>query len=212
MPPSLTWHGPDESADFVALAPGDMGELGDTGPTAIAEGLANAGLRVGRFPFPPSTYPRSVPQALVDGAARDALLASALREVVAYRRPEQRLVLAGLSRGARVSCSLVGDLGAAGLLGFAYPFHPRQDPDVGDRVEALARLPAPALICQGTRDTHGNRQQIRGYRLPPHIRFHWLEDANHALHPRPRSGFTQAQQLADAVLVAAAFIRSLPTR
>ncbi len=207
MLPHLTWHGPEDSAELVVLAPGDMGELSDTGPTAIAEGLANAGVRVARFPFPPLRDPRILAD---DATARDALLATAIREVVEYRRPQQRLVLAGVSRGARVSGSLVDTLGAAGLLAFAYPFHPRQDPDVGDRVEALSCLRVPALICQGTRDSHGNRQQVRGYRLPPHIRVYWLEDANHALHPRARSGHTQAQQLAEATVVAAAFIRSLP--
>ena len=67
----------------------------------------------------------------------------------------------------------------------------------------------PVLLCQGTRDAHGNQQQVIGYRLPPHIRVHWLLDANHALCPRPSSGHRQKDQLADAASVAAAFIRGL---
>lgn len=196
------WHGPKESPHLVVLAPGDQGQLTDPAPTAIAEGLAQAGVRVVRFGFPPCEE--------TDGALRDALLAEHIRAAAALRAPHQRLVLAGLSRGARVSGALVGELGAAGLLAFAYPFHPRQDPDPGGRDEALAALPVPALVCQGTRDTHGNQQQVRGYRLPDPIQLHWLQDANHALEPRVRSGHTQAAQLAEAVAVAAAFIRGLP--
>jgi uncharacterized protein len=196
------WHGPEHSAHLVVLAPGDQGRLEDSAPTAIAKGLAGADLRVVRFAFPPCDDD--------DGPVRDALLATHIREVAALRAPHQRLVLGGLSRGARVSASLVAELSATCLLGFAYPFHARHDPDPGGRPEALASLPVPALICQGTRDSHGNQQQVRGYKLPEHIRVHWLQDANHALHPRARSGHTQAGQLAEATGVAADFIRALP--
>ncbi|MDP6947059.1 MAG: hypothetical protein QF464_23115, partial [Myxococcota bacterium] len=166
-----------------------------------AEGLAAAGIRVLRFAFPPCDEP--------DGALRDALLETHIREAAGERASHQALVLAGLSRGARVSASLVEPLGAVGLVGFAYPFHGRQDPHPRGRAEALGRVSVPVLICQGTRDSHGNQQQVRGYRLPPHIRLHWLVDANHALHPRARSGHTQASQLADATALAAAFIQGL---
>lgn len=195
------WHGPEHSPHFLVLAPGDQGRLEDTAPTAIADGLGEAGVRVVRFPFPPCDAE--------DGATRDGLLATQIREASSLRGPTQRLILAGLSRGARVSASLAGALGAAGVVGFAYPFHPRHDPDPGTRVEDLIQVPVPMLICQGTRDSHGNAQQIRGYRLPPQLQLHWLEDANHALHPRPRSGQTQAPQLAEAVGVVVTFIERL---
>jgi predicted alpha/beta-hydrolase family hydrolase len=195
------WHGPEHSLHLVVLAPGDQGRLQDAAPTAIAAGLASEGLRVVRFAFPPCD--------VKDGAERDALLAEHIRGAAALRGPQQRLVLAGLSRGARVSATLIDELDAVGLLGFAYPFHARHDPDPGGRVEALAALSVPALLCQGTRDSHGNRQQVQGYHLPAHVRVHWLEDANHALQPRARSGHTQAEQLARAAALAAAFVTGL---
>jgi hypothetical protein len=163
--------------------------------------LGDAGLRVVRCAAP-------VGQPATSGAL-DAALAQAIRRMAAQRVPDQHLVLGGFSRGARVGASLVADLGAVGLLGLAYPFHGRHDPDPGTRVADLAALPTPALIVQGTRDALGNLQQVRGYALPEHIRFHWAEDANHALHPRSRSGFTQAQQLAEAAAVAVRFVRGL---
>jgi len=198
----LMTHGPHESAHLVVLAPGDSGRLEDAAPTLISEALGAAGIRVVRFGFPDCESR--------DGELRDGLLRDLIEAAVSAHLGERQLILGGLSRGARVSASLVASLGARGLLGFAYPFHGREDPDTQGRERALASLAVPALICQGTRDSHGNREQVRGYHLPAHIRVHWLEDANHALRPRERSGFTQAEQLTDACRVAADFIATLP--
>jgi predicted alpha/beta-hydrolase family hydrolase len=193
--------GPEDSDYLVVLAPGDAGRLEDTAPTMLADGLAEAGLQVVRFAFPPGET--------ADDATRDRLLAQAVRDAAELRNPNQGLVLAGLSRGARVSASLVGELGALGLVAFAYPFHSRNDPNTHGREVELGRLERPVLLFQGTRDSHGNLQQVRGYGLPAHIAVHWLEDANHALHPRARSGTNQPEQLAGAAAVAAAFINGL---
>lgn len=196
----FSWLGSKSASHLVVLAPGDAGRLADTAPTRLAQGLADAGILVVRFDFPACAD---------DDAARDLALAKAIRAAASHRQPHQRLVLGGLSRGARVSVSLVDELDAVGVLGFGYPFHPRHSPDARERVAQLQRLTVPMLICQGTRDSHGNQQQVGGYRLPEILRLHWLEDANHALHPRPRSGHTQAEQLAAACGIAAAFIRGL---
>jgi predicted alpha/beta-hydrolase family hydrolase len=192
-------HGPPDARHLIVLAPGDAGALTDPAPTLVASVLAARGVRVIRFAFPPCDTP--------DDEVRDALLAAQIRAAAAT--PCEHLVLGGFSRGARVSAGLVHELGAVGLLAWAYPFHARRDPDPGDRVAQLAALPVPALICQGTRDTHGNRQQVEGYRLPPHVKLHWVDDANHALRPRPRSGRTQAEVLTEAAEAAATFVRAL---
>lgn len=96
------------------------------------------------------------------------------------------------------------------IVAFSYPFHPRQDPSPGDRVARLAAAKVPVFVGQGTRDSRGNRQQVRGYPLPPHVQIHWLEDANHGLAPRRRSGHTQAEQLRQAAQAAVAFLQRLP--
>jgi uncharacterized protein len=198
---SYALHGPPQSSHLVVLAPGDECKLTDRTPTLLAAALGEAGLRVVRFAFPPCE--------VSDGAARDAALVPHIRRAATELHAGQHLVLGGLSRGARVSVSLVAELGAVGFLGFSYPFHGRQDPDPGDRVQQLAAIGVPALICQGTRDSRGNRQQVRGYRLPEHVRLHWLEQATHALVPRPSSGRSQADDLARAAAVSAEFVFSL---
>jgi uncharacterized protein len=195
-------HGPEDSAHLVVLAPGDSGRLEDTAPTLIADGLALAGIRVIRFAA--GSFDSN------ETEVQDTRLADRVREASRNRQGSQKLVLAGLSRGARVSASLVDELSAHGLIGFAYPFHARGDPKPHGRTQALSQLDVPVLICQGTRDSHGNRQQIRGYDLGENIHVHWLEDANHALHPRERSGTNQREQLKAALQVVVAFIQSLP--
>lgn len=196
-----SFHGPAASDVFVILGPGDRGRLEDVAPTLIADGLAQAGLRVLRFPAPADAGSAD------EGV--DARLAERFLQAVAHRPPRARLVLAGFSRGARVGAALVTELQAHALLAFAYPFHPRDAQAPSGALELLRSLPVPALICQGTRDSHGNREQVRGYGLASHVRVHWMEDANHALVPRAASGHTQAGQCAQAASVAAAFIRSL---
>jgi uncharacterized protein len=194
-------HGPENSAHFVVLAPGDSASLKDPVLTLVAERLAEAGLRVVRFGFPACDTQ--------EAEVRDAVLGDRIREAAAQRCAGQELVLAGISRGARVSTALVEELNACALVGFAYPFHAREDPNPHGREHALAKLSRPALICQGTRDSHGNLQQVRGYHLPENIRLHWLEDANHALYPRKRFEISQKEQLEEALAVTVAFIRAL---
>jgi predicted alpha/beta-hydrolase family hydrolase len=193
--------GPPNSPYFVVLAPGDECRLTDTVPAAIAEGLSAEGIRVARFSFPSDE--------LHDGTNRDELLAQHIRKAASLAAPHQTLVIGGLSRGARVSVALVNELGALAVLGFAYPFHSRHDPNPGNRVVDLQNASVPVQLFQGTRDSRGNREQVTGYGLGEHITVHWLEDANHALEPRLRSGHTQELQLQDAISVASTFISSL---
>ena len=82
-----------------------------------------------------------------------------------------------------------------------YPFHPPGKPE-NLRTEHLQQLKHPLLIAQGTRDALGSQEEVKGYSLDSAIEFLWLEDGNHDLKPRVKSGFTQAQHLqttADAV-------------
>ena len=46
-----------------------------------------------------------------------------------------------------------------------YPFHPPGRPEQL-RTEHLDELRTPALICQGTRDAFGTREEVAGYRSP----------------------------------------------
>src|SRR5260221_10163409 len=86
----------------------------------------------------------------------------------------------------------------AGLLCLGYPFHPPGKP-TQLRTKHLEGLKTPTLICQGTRDEFGTREEVLEYRLSEQIQLLWLEDGDHDLKPRKNvSGFTAAYHLRTA--------------
>jgi predicted alpha/beta-hydrolase family hydrolase len=123
------------------------------------------------------------------------------------------LIIGGKSMGGRVASMVADDLFAkgaiAGLVCLGYPFHPPAKP-TQLRTKHLEGLRTPALICQGTRDEFGTRDEVAGYSLSDNIEILWLEDGDHDLKPRKTiSGFSAADHLqttADAVAAFAARI------
>jgi predicted alpha/beta-hydrolase family hydrolase len=97
------------------------------------------------------------------------------------------LVVGGKSMGGRVASMVSDQLLAAGkivgLLCLGYPFHPPGRPEQL-RTAHLAALRTPALICQGTRDPFGTREEVAGYALSEQIELFWVEDGDHDLKPR----------------------------
>ena len=69
--------------------------------------------------------------------------------------------------GGRVASMVADELHAAGkiagLVCLGYPFHPPAKPQQL-RTKHLAGLKTPTLICQGTRDEFGTRDEVRGLR------------------------------------------------
>ena len=109
------------------------------------------------------------------------------------------LIIGGKSMGGRVASMVADDLlsrGAiTGLLCLGYPFHPPGKPE-NLRTQHLEELKTPTLICQGTRDEFGTREEVAGYALSGSIRILWLEDGDHDLKPRKTlSGFSTADHL-----------------
>ena len=96
----------------------------------------------------------------------------------------------------------------AGLLCLGYPFHPPGKPQ-RLRVAHLESLRTPTLVVQGTRDALGSREEVAGYRLSRSIRVHWVEDGDHSLKPRARSGRSERQNLDEAVDAVAQFVGGL---
>jgi predicted alpha/beta-hydrolase family hydrolase len=109
------------------------------------------------------------------------------------------LIVGGKSMGGRVASMVADELFAedriAGLLCFGYPFHPQGKP-TQLRTSHLEVLKTPALICQGTRDAFGTRDEVAGYKLSDKIAILWLEDGDHDLKPRKKiSGFSAGDHL-----------------
>lgn len=109
------------------------------------------------------------------------------------------LIIGGKSMGGRVASMVADELHSAGkvagLVCLGYPFHPPGKP-AQLRTRHLAGLVTPALICQGTRDQFGTREDVVGYALSENIQILWLEDGDHDLKPRKSmSGFSAADHI-----------------
>jgi hypothetical protein len=55
------------------------------------------------------------------------------------------------------------------------------------------------LILQGSRDPFGTREEVAAYALSPAIRLHWVEDGDHNLTPRKRSGRSRSEAWAEGI-------------
>ncbi len=200
------FDGPASARTSVLFAHGAGAPMDSGAMNAIAKALAEAGLRVARFEFDYMAARRS-------GARKPPPRAENLmpqyRAAVAALAAPGPLIIGGKSMGGRVA-SLVADAlyeegSVAGLLCLGYPFHPQDKPQQL-RTAHLADLATPALICQGTRDPFGTREEVAHYALAPTIELFWLEDGDHDLKPRKSvTGLTHADHLAAVAGAAAAF-------
>lgn len=186
--------GPADAPLTILLAHGAGGAMDSPGMTAVAQALA-AGFRVARFEFGYMAARR-------DGGRRPPPRAEAL--VPEYRDAFEQLpgggpvVIGGKSMGGRVASMVADELRdrgqISGLLCIGYPFHPPGRPD-RLRTRHLQTIRTPTLICQGTRDPFGTREEVSGYSLPHAVEILWLEDGDHDLKPRRASGFSASDHL-----------------
>jgi len=171
----------------------------------IARGLGARGLRVARFEFPYMAAARA------DGRKRPPDRASVLLESWRAAIADlggRGLAIGGKSLGGRMASLIADDERPKGLVALGYPFHAPGRPEKL-RIDHLKDLETPTLICQGTRDSMGNRDMVESLTLSPSIRFHWLEDGDHSFKPRVRSGRTELQNWNEAVEAVGAFLKSL---
>ncbi len=191
------FDGADDAAVTILLAHGAGAPMDSASMEAVAKALAAAGFRVVRFEFGYMAARRT------SGTRKPPPRAETLKPeyitAVTELGAKGRLVIGGKSMGGRVASMIADDLHAAGkvagLLCLGYPFHPSGKPEQL-RTKHLAGLTTPALICQGTRDEFGTREEVLNYGLSDSIELLWLEDGDHDLRPRKSvSGFTAADHL-----------------
>lgn len=191
------FDGPEQAATTILLAHGAGAPMDSAAMNAMAAALGGAGLRVARFEFGYMASRRT--DAGRKPPPRAETLLGEYRNAVDELGASGPLVIGGKSMGGRVASMLADELLAdgkvAGLLCLGYPFHPPGKPEQL-RTAHLAGLKTPALICQGTRDIFGSREEVAGYTLSKKIEILWLEDGDHDLKPRKAiSGFTAADHL-----------------
>ncbi|MBW9117121.1 alpha/beta hydrolase [Rhizobium cauense] len=189
--------GPDNPSATILLAHGAGAPMDSKSMTATAEALAAIGFRVARFEFAYMAARRT------SDARKPPPMAETLipeyREAIRALASAGPLVIGGKSMGGRVASMVADELFEkrviCGLLCLGYPFHPPGKPQQL-RTAHLKNLLTPTLICQGTRDEFGTREEVSTYPLSPAISVLWLEDGDHDLAPRKKiSGFSVADHL-----------------
>jgi predicted alpha/beta-hydrolase family hydrolase len=195
----LQIDGPDDATVTLLLAHGAGAGMDHEWMATVARGLAERGLRVVRFEFP---YMHARREGRRPGPDRMPKLLACYREV--FDAQQGPVILAGKSMGGRAATMLADDVPCAGVVAFGYPFHPPGKPD-NLRTAHLETMRTPTLIVQGERDPFGTRDEVGGYDLSAQIRLRWIDDGDHSLKPRKKSGFTMQGNLAKAMDAAVAF-------
>ena len=191
------FDGPDDARVNILLAHGAGAPMDSASMNAIAGALAAAGFRVARFEFDYMASRRT--EAGRKPPPRAETLITEYKSAVSSLSTSGPLIIGGKSMGGRVASMIADQLfinrEIAGLLCLGYPFHPPGKPEQL-RTKHLAGLKTPALICQGTRDIFGSREEVEGYSLSDSMEILWLEDGDHDLKPRKGvSGFSAVDHL-----------------
>jgi predicted alpha/beta-hydrolase family hydrolase len=196
MAERFLYDGPPAASVTILLGHGAGASMDSASMSAAAGAFAGAGFRVARFEFAYMAARRTGGR---KPPPRAENLKSEYIAAVDELPAAGALIVGGKSMGGRVASMIADDLFAdgriAGLLCLGYPFHPPGKP-AQLRTSHLEVLKTPALICQGTRDEFGTREEVTGYKLSDQIDIVWLEDGDHDLKPRKTiSGFSAADHL-----------------
>jgi predicted alpha/beta-hydrolase family hydrolase len=204
------FDGPKTAKVTLLLAHGAGAAMDSAWMNQFASGVAAEGLRVARFEF---AYMAARRQGERKPPPRGESLMGEYRDAIAALGAKTPLVIGGKSLGGRVASMVAEAEGAAGrvagLVCLGYPFHPPGQTDKL-RVAHLEKLKLKTLICQGTRDPFGTREEVAAYTLGKGIKIHWLEDGDHDFRARVKiSGRTPKQNLDEAVAAVVAFASKL---
>lgn len=191
------FDGPDKADFTILLAHGAGAAMDSAAMTAASAALAKAGFRVARFEFGYMAARRTSDARKPPPKAE--LLMDEYRAAIAKLEASRTLIIGGKSMGGRVASMIADEQHAAGkvsgLFCLGYPFHPPGKPE-SLRTAHLENLKTPALICQGTRDIFGTRDEVPAYPLSKAIDIRWFEDGDHDLKPRKAvSGFSHADHM-----------------
>ncbi len=192
----------------ILLAHGAGAPMDSPFMNVIAAALAAHGLRVLRFEFgymaqrrrgsrrPPPRMPVLIEEYEAAIAEATKLAAGAA------------LMIGGKSMGGRVA-SMIADAAfeagrVRGCVCLGYPFHPSGKPDQW-RTAHLADMRCPTLIVQGARDALGSKGEVSALALSQAVDVLWIDDGDHDLKPRVKSGSTHAEAIETAAAAIARF-------
>ncbi len=171
----------------------------------LAGELANVGLATFRYQFPYMEERRRVPDAPAVLTATVLAAARAAAEAV----PGLPLLAGGKSMGGRMTSQAASQHhldGVQGLVFFGFPLHPPNRPGT-KRADHLAKVTAPMLFLQGTRDTLADLNLLRPVcaKLGSRATLHIIETADHSFHVLKKSGRSDADILRELAETAASW-------
>lgn len=190
-------EGDEPGRPTILLAHGAGAPMDTDFMNRVAATMAQSGFRVVRFEFAYMAARRETGKKAPP--LRAERLVAEFREAIKAISRDGILIIGGKSMGGRVASLVADEMREAGdidgLVCLGYPFHPVGRPDKL-RTEHLESIRTPTLICQGTRDSFGAREEVETYNLSDEISIFWLEDGDHDLRPRKRNtGKTQDEYL-----------------
>ncbi|MEH6453755.1 MAG: alpha/beta family hydrolase [Psychromonas sp.] len=203
----VIFNGPKDGPLFV-FSHGAGAPLSSDFMEKVSLGLAEQGIRVARFNF-------NYMQIRVDtGSRRPPERAPKLIEQFNHviAQLDSPMVIGGKSMGGRMASLVAAELISGtdspikGIACLGFPFHPAGKPEKL-RTEHFPSITQDTLIIQGDRDKLGSKEEVAGYGLPETIQWLWLEDGDHDLKPRVKSGFSHQQHLTKAIDTLATFIK-----
>lgn len=207
MPTDLLWTGPEaDGAPTLLLAHGAGAPMDSAWMNEIATLVGSRGIRVGRFEFAFMAARRSGTRRAAPKAEKALDEYRAMVEQVVEQVGAKHLYIGGKSYGGRVASMVADELRDAaairGLICLGYPFHPPGKP-LQLRTAHLTGVRTPTLICQGTRDPFGGRDEVAGYALSREVTVEWFDGAHELL---PLKSARVAQPLAAVADAIAAFV------
>ena len=197
-------NGPSDAPAVVVLAHGAGQGMDSHFMRVMAEGVSQHDIRVVRFNFPYMARARA--EGRKRPPDREGVLLEAFRSVISGLPPGRSPFIGGKSLGGRMASLIADETAVAGLVCLGYPFHPPGRPE-RLRTAHLERLRTPALICQGTRDPFGRKEEVSSYYLSRSIHIEWIPDGDHGFRPRKSSGHTEAGNLSLAAAAVVRFVR-----
>ncbi len=158
----MIFDGPEDAYVTILLAHGAGAPMDSASMTATAKALAAVGFRVARFEF---GYMAARRNGQRKPPPRAETLNPEYEAAIAELGASGPLIIGGKSMGGRVASMIADEAYSggriAGLLCLGYPFHPPGKP-TQLRTRHLADLRTPTLVCQGTRDEFGTRDEVDG--------------------------------------------------
>src|SRR6266852_8442273 len=186
---------PAKARRLLVLAHGAGAGMGHPFMEKLAGELASVGVATLRYQFPYVEERRRVPDA---PAVLTATVVAAVR-TAANAALGLPLLAGGKSMGGRMTSQAAAEHpldGVRGLVFFGFPLHPPGRPGT-KRADHLAKVTAPMLFLQGTRDTFADLALLRPVcaKLGSRARLHIIETADHSFHVLKNSARTDAEVL-----------------